>query len=247
MSLSASALLAALCIVGVTASTSAQTRRNTGSGITVYADPNFRGQSMTVRDDTPDLRSYGLNDKISSIEVPNGESWEMCQDINYGNRCQVISGSVSDLRGMGWSDRISSLRRVGNGYANGARNRNGYGIGNGNGNGNGRVGSGSQSLLFYDQTGFRGSSTTVTSNSSDLRFARRPGSVEVRGGTWELCDQSGRCATVRQNVSNLSQIGLGNSLRSATLVDDGYGNNNPNGNGYGRNRRNPYNGGGYTR
>jgi len=108
-------------------------------------------------------------------------------------------------------------------------------------------GSGSESLLFYDQTGFRGSSTAITSNSSNLRFARRPGSVEVRGGTWELCDQSGRCATVRQNVSNLSQIGLGNNLRSATLIDDGYGNNNNNGNGYGRNRRNPYNGGGYSR
>jgi hypothetical protein len=237
-SLRASALLVALCIVGVSMPASAQSRRNAGRGITVYADPDFRGQSMTIRDDTPDLRGYGLNDKISSIEVPNGESWEMCQDINYGNRCQVISGSVSDLRGMGWSDRISSLRRVGNGFGN----RTGNGIGNPRyNNGNSR----SESLLFYNQTGFRGSSTVVTSNSSDLRFARRPGSVEVRGGTWELCDQSGRCATVRQNVSNLSQIGLGNNLRSATLVDDGYGNNN--GNGYGRNRRNRYNGGGYTR
>jgi hypothetical protein len=233
-SLGVSALLVALCIVGVTASTSAQTRRNTGRGITVYADPDFRGQSMTIRDDTPDLRGYGLNDKISSIEVPNGESWEMCQDINYGNRCQVISGSVSDLRGMGWSDRISSLRRVGNGV----RNRNGYGIGNG------RLGSGSESLLFYDRTGFRGSSTVVTSNASDLGFVRRPAaSVQVRGGTWELCDQSGRCATVTQNVSDLSQLGLGNRLRSANLVD----NRNGNGNGYGRGQRNRSNSGYYSR
>src|SRR5438874_8594870 len=125
-SLSASALLVALCIVGVSMPASAQSRRNAGRGITVYADPDLRGQSMTIRDDIPDLRGYGLNDKISSIEVPNGESWEMCQDINYGNRCQVISGSVSDLRGMGWNDRISSLRRVGNGFGN----RTGNGIGN---------------------------------------------------------------------------------------------------------------------
>jgi hypothetical protein len=224
-SLSASALLVALCIVGVSMPASAQSRRNAGRGITVYADPDFRGQSMTLRDDTPDLRGYGFNDKISSIEVPNGESWEMCQDINYGNRCQVISGSVSDLRGMGWSDRISSLRRVGNGFGN----RVGNGIGNQRYN--------NESLLFYDRTGFRGSSTTVTSGSSlGSSFVRRPAaSVEVRGGTWELCDQSGRCATVRQNVSDLSQLGLGNRLRSATLVDD----RNGNGNGYGRNRRNP--------
>ena len=226
-SLSASALLVTLCVVGVSVPTSAQSRRNAGRGITVYADPDFRGASTTIRDDTPDLRGFGLNDKISSIEVPNGESWEMCQDINYGNRCQVISGSVSDLRAMGWNDRISSLRRVGNGV----RNR--------NGNGNG-IGSRNESLLFFDRTGFRGSSTVVTSDSSDLGFVRRPAaSVEVRGGTWELCDQSGRCATIRQNVSDLSQLGLGNRLRSAYLVDD----RNGNGNGYGRGRRNRSNGG----
>ena len=228
-SLSASALLVALCVVGVSVPTSAQSRRNAGRGITVYADPDFRGASTTIRDDTPDLRGFGLNDKISSIEVPNGESWEMCQDINYGNRCQVISGSVSDLRAMGWNDRISSLRRVGNGLGNGVRNRNGNGIGSRN-----------ESLLFFDRTGFRGSSTVVTSDSSDLGFVRRPAaSVEVRGGTWELCDQSGRCATIRQNVSDLSQLGLGNRLRSAYLVDD----RNGNGNGYGRGRRNRSNGG----
>ena len=230
-SLSASALLVTLCVVGVSVPTSAQSRRNAGRGITVYADPDFRGASTTIRDDTPDLRGFGLNDKISSIEVPNGESWEMCQDINYGNRCQVISGTVSDLRAMGWNDRISSLRRVGNGV----RNR--------NGNGNG-IGSRNESLLFFDRTGFRGSSTVVTSDSSDLGFVRRPAaSVEVRGGTWELCDQSGRCATIRQNVSDLSQLGLGNRLRSAYLVDD----RNGNGNGYGRGRRNRSSNNGYWR
>jgi hypothetical protein len=132
---------------------------------------------------------------------------------------------------MGWNDRISSLRRVGNGFGNGVRNRNGNGIGNGRYDRSSR----NESLMFFDRTGFRGSSTVVTSDSSDLGFVRRPAaSVEVRGGTWELCDQSGRCATVRQNVSDLSQLGLGNRLRSATLVDD----RNGNGNGYGRNRRN---------
>jgi len=159
----------------------------------------------------------------------------MCQDVNYGNRCQIFSGSVSDLRGMGWNDRISSLRRVGSGFGNGVGNRNGVG--------NGRYGRSAESLLFYDRTGFRGSSTMVTSDSADLGFVRRPASVEVRGGTWELCDQSGRCATIRQNVADLSQLGLTNRLRSASLVDDRYGN----GNGYGRIRRNRGSNGGHWR
>src|SRR5206468_10912452 len=91
---------------GFGSSASAQTRRY-GGGITLFTNPNFSGQSVSFRDDVPDLRNYSLNDKVSSLEIPNGESWEVCQDINYGNRCQVFSGSVSDLRGVGWSDRIS--------------------------------------------------------------------------------------------------------------------------------------------
>src|SRR3954471_24974160 len=97
-------------------SASAQFRRNNAGGVTVYTNPNFTGESVSFRNDTPDLRGYSLNDKISSIDIPNGESWEICQDINYGNRCQIISGSISNLNSIGWNDRISSLRRVNGGF-----------------------------------------------------------------------------------------------------------------------------------
>ena len=101
-------LLVASAVSFIAIPASAQVRRF-GGGITVYTNPDFTGESATFRDDTPDLRAYGLNDKISSIEIPNGESWEVCQDINYGNRCQLISGSISNLRGMGWNDKICLL------------------------------------------------------------------------------------------------------------------------------------------
>jgi beta/gamma crystallin len=220
------AVLIALCLVGV--SVSAQSRRyGTGRGITVYTDPDFRGESATFRNDTPDLRGYGLNDKVSSIELPNGEAWEICQDVNYGNRCQVVSGSLSNLRDMGWNDRISSLRRV----AAVAGNRRPGGVFSSRG---------SQSLRFFDRADFRGSSTLVTSDESDLSFVGRPRSVEVRGGTWQLCDRSGRCATVTQDVSDLTQVGLRDRLRSANLVNDrGFGNRG--------NQRNQGNSGGWWR
>jgi hypothetical protein len=64
------------------------------------------------RDATPSLVPFGLNDEISSIQIPAGQSWEVCQDINFGNRCQVISRSISDLDSIGWDDRISSLKRI---------------------------------------------------------------------------------------------------------------------------------------
>ncbi len=221
------AVAVALCLsIGIPLS--AQSRRY-NNGITVYSDPNFRGQSATFRDDTPDLRGYNLNDKITSIDIPSGESWEICQDINYGNRCQVLSGSIPDLREMGWNDRVSSLRRV-NGRV--GSNQGWGGVFNRRSNNNY-----TESLRFFDNTNFRGSATVVTSDRGDLSFMGRPRSVQVSGGTWELCDRSGRCATVNRDVSDLSQLGLRAQLRSAYLVND-RGNIRGNGNGRanGRNR-----------
>jgi len=192
----------------------AQARRYGTNGITVFTNPNFGGQSATFREDTPDLRGYNLNDKISSLEIPNGEAWEVCQDINFGNRCQVFTGNVPDLRQMGWSDRISSLRRVNGGFGN-----RGYGnYGNGpytNAPYNNR----NNQLVFYDRPNFRGNTTMVTNQSANLGGRTNNGSVEVRGGAWQLCDTAGRCATVTRSVSNLNQLGLGR-IASARQVND---------------------------
>jgi hypothetical protein len=216
---------ALIILAGVFAgSANAQTRRYGGGGITVFTNPNFGGQSATFREDVPDLRGYSLNDKISSIEITDGQSWEVCQDINFGNRCQVFSGSVSDLRQMGWNDRISSLRRVANGGF-GAR-RNGGVFGNNTNNT-------AQRLVFYDRPNFRGNPITVTGNGNTTMGNRLAGSVEVLGGSWELCDRSGRCATVTQSVPDLSRLGLNGRITSARLVN---GNQNNNG-WYGNNRR----------
>jgi hypothetical protein len=224
-------LASALLLVLAVSPTSAQSRRYGGAGITVFTNPNFGGQSATFRDDIPDLRNYGLNDQVSSIEIPNGESWEICQDVNYGNRCQVISGSVSDLRQMGWNDRISSIRRVA-GYNNGGYGNGGYGNG-----GYGQQGNYRSELVFYDRAGYRGSSRTLTSQSGNFRaFGNRGGSVEVRSGTWELCDDNGRCSTVNRSVADLSRIGLSGRITSIRPVND----NNYNENRRGRGRGNAY-------
>jgi len=182
-----------------------------GIGVTVYADPDFRGQSATLRNATPNLVPYGVNDKISSIRIPGGEAWEVCQDINYGNRCQVLSSSVADLRSMGWNDRISSLRRVDNSEYRGVpRDRRSGGV----------FQSAQQGLLFFDRPGYKGSSTLVTGGSSNVRFLARRGSVQLRGGgTWELCDSSESCVTINQDVSDVSDLGLNDRITSARIVN----------------------------
>ena len=213
-SVSLGALLVGVSLSSVTAS--AQFRPNGNSGgneVVVYADPNFRGASVVLRGDTTDLRPYKLNDKVSSIQIPAGESWEVCQDVNFGSTCQILRGSVADLRTTGWNDRISSLRLVDGNFRNG-RNQNGD-IRDRRQGGVFSQPQSSQSLVFYDRTGYRGAAYDQSSIGN--RTAR---SVEVRSGTWQLCDRTGRCTTVNQSVSDLSRLGLNGQITSVRPVNN---------------------------
>ncbi|WP_428149480.1 beta/gamma crystallin-related protein [Brevundimonas sp.] len=81
---------------------------NGRSGITVYADSNYRGYSQTFRSEVPNLNSSGLNDQISSIELSG--AWEVCTDAYYRGQCQIVTNSVRNLGNTGYNDRISSMR-----------------------------------------------------------------------------------------------------------------------------------------
>jgi len=198
---------------------SAQFRPNSrGNGFAiVFADPGFRGASYSLRGDTPDLRPYKLNDKVSSIEIPAGETWEVCASINYTSTCQLLRGSVADLRTIGWDDRISSLRRVDGNFRDG-RNQDGD-FRDGRPRGGFPQAQNFQGLVFYDRTGYRG--TAYDQGSLGNRRAR---SVEVRsGGTWELCDRTGRCSIINQSVSDLSRLGLNGQITSVRPVNAAQG------------------------
>jgi len=181
------------------------------SGITVFEHPDFHGTSVTFRNDIADLRRHGLNDRITSLDVDGSQAWEVCQDINFGGRCRVFTGRVDDLREQGWNDRISSLRPVG--FVRGAG-------GNGWGSGSREPGvRASQSrLVLYERPNYRGDSRDVLNSSANLgSIGDRARSVEVYGGSWELCDGSSRnarCVTVSRNVPDLRQLGLGSGVTS---------------------------------
>jgi hypothetical protein len=184
-------------------------RRDTGVGVTVFTNPNFGGQSATLRNDTPNLVPLGLNDLVSSIEIPNGEAWEVCQDVDYGNQCRVFTSSVPDLRSMGWNDRISSLRRV-----NGAFGNDRYGP---------PVGTAGvqQGLVFYNRTNYKGASRVVTAGTSNMGFSGQTRSVRLRGGgPWQVCDDAGQCATINQDVNDLFALGLNGRIASVRPVND---------------------------
>lgn len=84
-----------------------------GSGITVFEDRNFRGDAATYNSDMSSLPSKFRN-KISSLRVGNGETWQICDQNNYRGQCVNVTGEEYDLDNNDWDNRISSLRRVGN-------------------------------------------------------------------------------------------------------------------------------------
>jgi beta/gamma crystallin len=185
--------------------------------ITVFDDVNFQGAPMTFRGDVADLREFGLNDRISSLQVPSGESWEVCENTNFGGRCVVVAGSDRDLRPRGWNDIISSMRpvqgREGRRYRDDRNDRDTAFV---------VPPSPRSEIVLFDQPGYRGGKQNVTEAAAGLgAFANRARSVQILDGVWELCEQSrwnGRCVRVSSSVPDLGRIGL-SGVASARPLD----------------------------
>jgi hypothetical protein len=191
------------------------------TGITIFSEANFHGMNANFRDDVPDLRRYNMNDRVDGLALGRGETWEVCEHINYGGRCQVFSGDETDLAKIGWGGMISSLRRV-------RGDTKAYGWGRG--------GSASREyyqgkapyyyepprLVLYDHIWFSGESYVVTGPQGSLRaLNNRAGSVKAYGGPWELCDGpnfTGKCVTIEGSQQDLGRVLLRDRVSSARPI-----------------------------
>ena len=79
-------------------------------------------------------------------------------------------------------------------------------------------------LILYAQPGYRGAARVMQDEIRNIgAFGNRAASVEVRGGTWELCDREGwrgNCVTVDQDIPDLSRLGLTGAIVSARPIYD---------------------------
>ncbi len=213
--------LALMMVTQLQRPTAAQDRQIGGVGLSVFADPEFRGDSATFRDDVPDLRAFRLNDQITSVRVGRGETWEVCENVNYAGRCQIVSGDEADLRRVGWSDSISSARRVRGGrgaFPNAGGRRSG--------------------IELFSEPGFRGARRTfdeAVPNLSSEGFNDQAMSVRLAPREeWEICADANyrNCRVIGASSPNLSDLGMStriSSLRPSTQGDRGDG-------GFGRGR-----------
>lgn len=82
--------------------------------LVLFAGKDFRGESVVINRDNPNLRSINFDEKAWSL-VATGK-WEVCLDPNYGVRCRTYEGRVDHLESF--KGRVSSVRFVGWGENN---------------------------------------------------------------------------------------------------------------------------------
>jgi len=80
------------------------------ASITVFVDVLYRGGSDTFTREVPDLRSSGMNDRISSMRLRG--AWEVCTDSWFRGRCEIIREDTWNLEQRQLNDTISSMRPV---------------------------------------------------------------------------------------------------------------------------------------
>ena len=184
--------------------------------VTFYEHNSFGGASITIDRPTGNLDRYGFANRASSVVI-GGEAWEFCDGPGFSGRCIVLQpGRYDQLAAM--NDSISSARPVG------ARG----------GPGSPPPAPSSGQIKLYEIDGLRGHWFAVerpVDHIEGMGFNHRAASVEITGGTWEVCDGSGftgRCAVLRPGrYPSLNEIGLNNRIASARPVGANTGYHDP--------------------
>jgi hypothetical protein len=82
--------------------------RQAQGAIDLYGGPDFRGRSVRIDSNTPDLAQF--EDRASSMIVHEGR-WQLCTRPGYEGRCETFGpGRYPQIAGL--DDRVSSVRRV---------------------------------------------------------------------------------------------------------------------------------------
>lgn len=104
-----SVALAAATLALLGAAADAQPFR--GGSATLYDQPNFQGNAVTVTQSVPDLGKWRFNDRAQSARFEG--RWLICEHDDFRGRCQEVRGEVPNLHALGLMAQISSLEPAG--------------------------------------------------------------------------------------------------------------------------------------
>lgn len=171
--------------------------------VTFFEQEGFRGRSFTTESQVNNFERFGFNDRASSVVVTR-ESWEACENAQFGGRCVVLQpGQYPSLAAMGLNNRVSSVRAARNAAPAPA----------------------APQITFYENEGFTGRSFTTDTQINNLnrnQFNDRASSVVVAGVPWELCEDNrfrGRCVVLRPGqYPSMKAMGLNDRVTSVRIA-----------------------------
>ena len=82
-----------------------------GGSATLYDQPNFQGNSVTITQSAPDLGKWRFNDRAQSARFEG--RWLICEHDDFRGRCQEVRGDVPNLHTYGLMAQVSSLEPAG--------------------------------------------------------------------------------------------------------------------------------------
>lgn len=103
--------LATLALAGAAAFDGAQARPFRGGSATLYDQPNFQGNSVTITQSAPDLGKWRFNDRAQSARFEG--RWLICEHDDFKGRCQEVRGDVPNLHQYRLLAQVSSLEPAG--------------------------------------------------------------------------------------------------------------------------------------
>lgn len=188
------ALLAALCVAGAAQA----------AELTIFKQPNFTGDALTLRDDTGNLAARNFQDQASSIVVRSGR-WELCTQPNFQGDCTTLGRGEYASLDPRLNHRVESVREVTN-YAENKRYEDRYVYRGGERWGDrhadnryadryadNRYGRGPAVELF-DGPDFSGRAVRIHNDTPSLYkrgFDDQASSMVIREGAWQVCTADG--------------------------------------------------------
>jgi len=161
----------------------------------LFENVNFSGGRITVTGDTPELTSF--NDKVSSIQVDEGEQWILYSRFNFQGQGIILgAGQYNTMSSVGMgNDILSSVRRV--------------------------ASSDRPAIMVFEDEDWRGDARTFTNANSDVRdfnFNDKISSLIVLGSDWEVFDNIEFRGASKQfspgAVSSLKPVGFNDKISS---------------------------------
>ncbi|XP_073472603.1 epidermal differentiation-specific protein-like [Aquarana catesbeiana] len=128
----------------------------------LFDETDFQGNSVIIKEDTPDLSTLGFSAKARSLIV-TGDPWIVYSDINYKGDFECFTaGNYSSL--SSWIDKIKSVRVVKGGLDN-------------------------PNITLYEADNYKGRAVPLTEPVPSLTthdFERKALSHKVNKGAWIL-------------------------------------------------------------